>query len=404
MSSSASDFTLHTHAAELKYRGRDDVLLIACPPNTQWAAVFTTNTLHAAPVILGKAALESGQPLRALIINAGNANAFTGDEGLAHARTTCAAAAEALGVPAESVLPVSTGVIGEQLDPEAMRSAAIAVAAADPVDLSTAAQAIMTTDAYPKTAQRYYRHAGQVCRMQGMAKGAGMIAPNMATMLGFVLMHAPVEIDQATLQRELRHACARSFNSISVDSDTSTNDSVFLLCSPGGAPASEAVSESIDSAATIDADWPTALRALTRDLAWQIVGDGEGATKRIDVTVSGASCDADAKAIARSIAESPLVKTAIAGEDANWGRIVMAIGKSGVSPIDSTQVQIAIGGIALVANGAPLADFDESAVTAHLGGDVVAIDVEIGNGAGVWQFFGCDFNETYIRINASYRS
>ncbi|MCH9780333.1 MAG: bifunctional ornithine acetyltransferase/N-acetylglutamate synthase [Alphaproteobacteria bacterium] len=382
--------TFHTFAAGFKYKNRADLALVSLPEGTQWSAVFTQSNMVAAPVTLGRRARAAATPVRALLINAGNANAFTGQQGIDTAEQYCAYLADKLGVPAEGVLPVSTGVIGEQLDGAAMQNAIDRIVKTEPVKMRKAAKAIMTTDAYPKTSEHYFWCNGGCYRLFGMAKGAGMIAPNMATMLGFVFTDAPLFEGQGeatqespassneTLHEALVYATERSFNSISVDTDTSTNDAVYFFVLPPDeeskepeasatgdpavatdhpAPASgdpavapQPLPSKTPSQEHVHDNWRSALNALTLDLALKIVSDGEGARKRIDVTVRGTATDAEAKQVARSIAESPLVKTAISGEDANWGRIVMAIGKSGVA-VEPSALDVFIGGVPIVIQG-----------------------------------------------------
>ena len=328
-------------------------------------------------------------------MNAGNANAFTGDGGMAAVTACCEGVAAKLGCAAGEVLTASTGVIGEPLD-SAVLAACFDDLASGSADWQAAAQAILTTDTFAKGASATAAIAGTDVQIAGIAKGSGMIAPDMATMLGFIATDAA--LPQPVLAALLADATDRSFNAITVDSDTSTNDSVYLMAS--GAAANAEVTAADDPALDSFRD---ALDRVMQDLARQIVRDGEGATKFITIAVTGATNDRAAHGIGMSIANSPLVKSAIAGEDANWGRLVMAVGKSGAG-IDQSRLDISMGGVLIAAAGARLDDYDEAPVAAHMKGEEIDIAVKVGDGAGAARVWTCDLTHGYISINADYRS
>ncbi len=389
------------HAGGLRYQGRDDLLLLHFPQGAAVAGVLTRSKTASAPVDWCRAHLPAGRAA-ALLVNAGNANAFTGTRGRISVERAAAAAAEALGVPPEQVFLASTGVIGEPLPDERM-TAAIGAAAtrlgeskAQGVDWARAAGAIMTTDTFPKAAARRCQLDGKPVELVGIAKGSGMIAPDMATMLAFVVTDAglPAEVLQALLARANR----RSFNCITVDGDTSTSDTALLFAT--GA-AGQVAAEGADDPRL--AEFAAALDSLMIELAQLVVRDGEGAQKFITVAVRGAEDDAAARRIGLAIANSPLVKTAVAGEDANWGRIVMAVGKSGEAA-DRDRLAIAIGGVTIARDGERVADYDEAPVAAHMQGRDILIEVEIGLGHGAATVWTCDLTHGYIDINADYRS
>tara|TARA_B100001939_G_scaffold141383_1_gene122374 strand:- start:175 stop:1398 length:1224 start_codon:yes stop_codon:yes gene_type:complete len=387
--------TLSTAASGMKYTGRDDMLLMRLDGSGSIAAVFTKSDTAAAPVQWCRQQLGAGGRTRAILVNAGNANAFTGDGGMAAVTACCEGVAAKLGCAAGEVLTASTGVIGEPLD-----SAVLADRFDDLVsssaDWEAAAQAILTTDTFTKGASATATIAGTDVQIAGIAKGSGMIAPDMATMLGFIATDAA--LPQPVLAALLADATNCSFNAITVDSDTSTNDSVYLMAS--GAAANAEVTAADDPALDSFRD---ALDRVMQDLARQIVRDGEGATKFITIAVTGAANDRAAHGIGMSIANSPLVKTAIAGEDANWGRIVMAVGKSGAG-IDQSRLDISMGGVLIAAAGARLDDYDEAPVAAHMKGEEIDIAVKVGDGAGAARVWTCDLTHGYISINADYRS
>ena len=387
--------TLSTAASGMKYTGRDDMLLMQLGDSGSIAAVFTKSDTAAAPVAWCRWQLGTGGGTRAILVNAGNANAFTGDGGMAVVTACCEGIAAKLGCAAGEVLMASTGVIGEPLD-SAVLAAHFDDLASGSADWQTAAQAILTTDTFAKGASATTTIGGTRVQIAGIAKGSGMIAPDMATMLAFIATDAA--LPQQVLATLLTDATDRSFNAITVDSDTSTNDSVYLMAS--GAAGNDAVAGTDDPA--LD-DFRGALDQVMQDLARQIVRDGEGATKFITISVTGAADDAVAHSIGMSIANSPLVKTAIAGEDANWGRIVMAVGKSGAG-IDQSKLDIAMGGVLIAAAGGRLDDYDEAPVAAHMKGEEIDIAVKVGDGAGAARVWTCDLTHGYISINADYRS
>ena len=387
---------LATAASGLKYKGRDDLLLIVADEGTNFAGVFTQSATAAAPVLVSKAGLATGQA-RAILTNAGNANAFTGragDEAIADYRDVFAGH---LGLAADQILIASTGVIGEPLDGQAVaKQAEQMTAALGSASWQDAALAIRTTDTFAKGASRTVEIDGQTVTLNGIAKGSGMIAPDMATMLAYIATDACIA--PACLQKMLEAAVQTSFNAITVDSDTSTSDSLYLMATN---KAEHDIITDINSAA--GQAFITQLHALMVELAQQIVRDGEGASKFITVRVTTAANEADARKIAFSIANSPLVKTAIAGGDANWGRIVMAVGKSGAQA-DRDRLQISIGGVVITQDGQRLPGYDETPVAAHMAGDEIEIAVDMGLGQAGAEVWTCDLTHGYIQINADYRS
>ena len=387
--------TLSTAASGMKYTGRDDMLLMQLSGSGSIAAVFTKSDTAAAPVDWCRRQLGAGSGARAILVNAGNANAFTGDGGMAAVTTCCEGVATKLGCAPGEVLMASTGVIGEPLD-SAVLAAHFDSLANGSADWQAAAQAILTTDTFAKGASTTAAIGGTDVQIAGIAKGSGMIAPNMATMLAFIATDAA--LPQPVLAALLADATDRSFNAITVDSDTSTNDSVYLMAS--GAAGNDAVAGADDPA--LD-DFRGALDQVMQDLARQVVRDGEGATKFITIAVTGAADDTVAHGIGMSIANSPLVKTAVAGEDANWGRIVMAVGKSGAG-IDQSKLDISMGGVLIATAGTRVVDYDESPVALHMKGEEIDIAVKVGDGTGTARIWTCDLTHGYISINADYRS
>ena len=396
---------LATLETGVKYHGRDDLLLAVVDQGAAAAGVLTKSTTPGAPVVWCRERLQAGAAPRALLVNAGNANTFTGANGARHVYETCAAAAKQLNCSPEQVLAASTGVIGEPLPVkkiiDAMPRLAKALAAnsdstdstapADSAAWSRAAAAILTTDTFAKGATATAAIDGVKVTINGIAKGSGMIEPNMATMLAFVFTDAAVE--PPALDACLRAAVAQSFHCITVDGDTSTSDTVLLFAT--GAAANR-------TTVALD-DFQRALNRVCADLAVQVVRDGEGASKLITVQVRGGEDDAAAQRIAKCIANSPLVKTAIAGGDANWGRVVMAAGKSG-QRLDPARLRVAIGGVTVAAHGARVDDYNEAPLNQHLRGDEVLIEVDAGVGDGRACVWTCDLTRGYIDINADYRS
>jgi glutamate N-acetyltransferase/amino-acid N-acetyltransferase len=380
--------------AGIRYKGRTDVLLVEFAEGTTVAGVFTKNLCPGAPVTYCREVLQGGLA-RGLVVNAGNANVFNGVAGIRAVEATAAAAAKTLDAPQETIFLASTGVIGEPLPAQKI------VAVMDrlkselqPSGLENAARAIMTTDTFAKAATRTARLCGTDIRITGIAKGSGMIAPDMATMLAFIFTDAA--IPAPALQAMLGKAVDHSFNAITIDSDTSTSDTVLLFAT--GA----AGNKPVEDAAHL-ADFRRALAEVTHDLAMLVVRDGEGASKLVEITVDGAVSNPSAKRIALSIANSPLVKTAIAGEDANWGRIVMAVGKAG-EPADRDKLAIAVGGIWMAKSGGVVPGYNEAPVVAHMRGREIKIEVDIGLGQGRATVWTCDLTHGYIDINGSYRS
>ncbi len=398
---------LGTVAAGIKYSGRKDLAAIVFDAPATVAGVFTTSRCASAPVDWCRERLAGGAGLaRAVVINSGNANAFTGMKGSEAAKTTADAAAQVFGVASDTVFLASTGVIGEPLDASGFGDHLAAM------DLSEdgwadAARAIMTTDTYAKCATRSVDLAGERVTINGIAKGSGMIAPDMATMLAFIVTDAAIAPD--ILQACLARANATTFNAITVDSDTSTSDTVLLFAT-GGRGKTESGSGSGTVMAVLDnpgdarlAAFEAALHAVLHDLAQQIVRDGEGATKLVQIEVTGATDDTSADRIARSIANSPLVKTAIAGEDANWGRVVMAVGKAG-EPADRDRLTISFGDVRVAVNGERDPDYSEEAASAVMREDEIRLAVNIGLGDGRATVWTCDLTKQYVAINGDYRS
>ena len=377
-------------SAGIRYQGRTDLVLITVAPGTTVAGVFTRNKCPGAPVDWCRAALAGGTA-RAVVVNAGNANVFTGARGRETTQATADATAALLGCAPGEVFLASTGVIGEVLPHDRITAALPALAAAvTPDGWKAAARGIMTTDTFPKASTRTAEIGGTAVRITGIAKGSGMIAPDMATMLCFVFTDAAVPA--AGLQAMLASGTERSFNCTTVDSDTSTSDTVLLFATgAAGNPAGDLTA------------FGTALDAVLLDLALQVVRDGEGAQKFIRIDVTGAVDDGSAKRIAMSVANSPLVKTAVAGEDANWGRIVMAVGKAG-EPADRDTLSVGVGGTWMAREGTVVPGYDEAPVVAHMKGREIEIAVDLGLGSGRAVAWTCDLTHGYIDINGSYRS
>jgi glutamate N-acetyltransferase / amino-acid N-acetyltransferase len=381
--------------AGLRYKGRPDLMLALVEPGSTVAGVLTRSKTRSAPVDWCRANLSHGTA-RAIVVNAGNANAFTGKAGMRAVKATAAAAARALGCAPEEVYVASTGVIGEVLDARPITAALPGLIAAARADAwAEAAKAIMTTDTFPKMAFATARLGGRQVTLCGFAKGSGMIAPDMATMLAFVFTDAA--LPQPILQDSLARAVNQSFNCITVDGDTSTSDTV--LCVATGA-AGNRIDRLTDRSL---AGFAKALEGVTLELAQLVARDGEGAEKLIAVTVTGAEDAAAARRISLAIANSPLVKTAIAGEDANWGRIVMAVGKSG-ERAERDRLAIRIGGISVARRGCADPDYREEALKPHMKGRDIHISVDVGVGRGRATVWTCDLTHRYIDINGSYRS
>ncbi|MGB0220588.1 MAG: bifunctional glutamate N-acetyltransferase/amino-acid acetyltransferase ArgJ [Sinimarinibacterium flocculans] len=388
---------LGTAEAAIKKPGRQDLLLIELAPGSRVAGVFTQNAFAAAPVRLCRERLAMTPAQRALLINAGNANAATGDGGLEDARKTTAAVASAIGCGPEQVLPFSTGVIGQRLPVQRMLEAIPKATAALTADAwNAAARAIMTTDTVPKGASRRVATSQGEITVTGIAKGVGMIEPHMATMLAFIATDA--RLTAAAADAMLRAAIDDSFNCVTVDSDTSTNDACVLCAT------AQSGSSDIDVG---DADYGLvleAVRALCIELAQAIVRDGEGATRFITICVDGATSIAEARRVAYAIANSPLVKTAMFAGDANWGRIIMAIGKAGVDGLDPARVGVRLDDVILLENGEPHPDYEEARGAAVVAKPEFTIGVDLGRGKARARIWTCDFSYDYVRINAEYRT
>jgi glutamate N-acetyltransferase/amino-acid N-acetyltransferase len=387
---------LSARACGIRYKGRTDVCLLAFDKGTTVAGVFTRSLTASAPVERCRKHLRGGKA-RAIIVNSGNANAFTGKVGTATVDRTVKAIAAKLGCRPTEVFVASTGVIGEPLPDERIIANLDGLAAElDAGKWAAAAAAIMTTDTFAKAATRRAYIDGMPVSINGIAKGSGMIAPDMATMLAFVATDA--RLPATVLQKLLVAGADRSFNAITVDGDTSTSDSL-LLCATGNArhrPIKSASDRHL-------ADFRSKLDDLLIDLACQVVRDGEGASRFITIDVTGADSDAAARRIGLAIGNSPLVKTAIAGGDANWGRVVMAVGKAG-EKANRDRLRIAIGGVVIAEKGQRKPDYDEAPVAQHIRGREISIAVDVGVGKGKARVWSCDLTHGYIDINADYRS
>lgn len=386
-------------AVGVRYEGRTDVMLALLDEGTTVAGVFTKSKCPSAPVDWCRARLKSGKA-RALVVNSGNANAFTGKTGVEAVKFTAKLAAAATGASERRIFLASTGVIGEPLDAKKFDGVLDTLAHEARADAwIEAARAIMTTDTFPKLATRKAEIGGVEVTISGFAKGAGMIAPDMATMLAFVFTDAP--IGAQALQAMLSKSVQGSFNAITVDSDTSTSDTLLLFATGAakkrGAP-------KIDKARDKRlAGFKRALDFVLLDLAHQVVRDGEGARKFVEVTVEGASSARAAKRIALSIANSPLVKTAIAGEDANWGRVVMAVGKAG-EKADRDRLAIWFGDVRVAHKGMRDPSYDEAQVSQIMKRDEIKLSVDLGIGKGSATIWTCDLTKEYVAINGDYRS
>jgi glutamate N-acetyltransferase/amino-acid N-acetyltransferase len=382
----------------IRYKNRPDLLLAVMRPGTSVAGCFTTSKSRSAPVDWCVSALKGGKA-RAALINAGNANAFTGKTGAATVAAVAKAAAKRLGCKPHQIFQASTGVIGEPLDPAPITGALehlVASAAED--QWAMAARAIMTTDTFPKGATARAKLGRATVTINGIAKGSGMIAPDMATMLAFIFTDAA--LPPRILQRLLSRSVAQSFNCVTVDGDTSTSDTVLAFATGAAGSPPERLKSADDRRL---ATFAKALDTVCLDLALQVAKDGEGAEKLIEIVITGAENDRAAHRIAMSIANSPLVKTAIAGEDANWGRIVMAIGKAGEKAIRD-KLRIRIGGVTVAKNGMRDASYREAEIMPHMKGRHILIEADMGVARGSARVWTCDLTHRYIDINGSYRS
>lgn len=384
---------LGTLNAGIRYKGRDDLLLLELAEGSTCAAVFTRNAFCAAPVTLSRAHLAKANT-RYLLVNAGNANAGTGEQGLAAAQACCQALAEAGACKAEQVLPFSTGVIGQQLPVEKVVAAlpnAIANLKAD--HWLAAAKAIMTTDTIGKAMSKQVEIGGKLVTITGIAKGAGMIHPNMATMLSYVATDAKVE--KNLLQSVLNEVVEETYNCITIDGDTSTNDSL-VLAATGKAE--------VEITASNRAIFQQALQEVCMYLAQAIVRDGEGATKFISVMVEGAKDRAEARVIGNTVALSPLVKTAMFASDPNWGRILAAIGRSPIEALDVNAVTLWLGDTLLIEKGQPASSYREELGQVEMKRDEINVRIHMGRGSASATTWTCDFSYDYVKINAEYRS
>lgn len=386
--------SLATTQAGIRYQGRDDLLLITLPEGSTTAAVFTLNKCCAAPVVVAKSNMSS-TPTRALLVNSGNANAVTGDIGMNNAVASCDVVAKGLGLDSCSVLPFSTGVIGEQLNMRAMQSGIQDLPSKLTEDnWLAAAKAIMTTDTLPKAVSKQFELDGERITITGITKGSGMICPNMATMLAYVATDA--NIDQLDLDALLVKGTRESFNKITVDSDTSTNDALVLMAS-GQAQSKAMKGDKLDA-------FYAELEPLLIALATSIIRDGEGATKFVKITVKGGQSVDDCAAIAYSISHSPLVKTALFASDPNWGRILMALGKSPVDVLDMSKVDISIGDVSLIEQGQPAKNYTEEKGKAVFSEEEILIHLNLNAGDASSHVWTSDLSHDYVSINADYRS
>ncbi len=393
-----SGVRLATASAGVRYSGRPDVMLAELAPGTVIAGVFTRSATRAAPVLdceskIGRSATGGA----AILVNSGNANAFTGSHGSASVKAITGAVADLLSIDPDRVFTSSTGVIGEPLPHDRILAVLDRLKAGlAPDRAEDAARAIMTTDTFPKGAGREVELGGGTVRIAGIAKGSGMIAPDMATMLVYIFTDA--RISQPVLQQMVSASTARTFNCITVDSDTSTSDTL-LVAATGTADAPEIASAGSPEGRAFHG----ALHEVMLDLAHQVVRDGEGASKFVEIRVSGAANDADAHKVAMSVANSPLVKTAIAGEDPNWGRIVMAVGKSGAAA-NRDRLSIRLGDILVAEKGWVAAGYTEEDGAAYMKRQELVISIDLGLGEGQAVVWTCDLTHRYIEINADYRS
>ena len=391
-----TDIKMACLASRTRYKNRDDILVLLAPEASRWAGLFTTNACAAAPVQLARRRLAehaSGASLRALLVNAGNANAATGARGLLDAEQLCAALAPQLGITSEQVLPCSTGIIGEYLPvPELLVKLGSVNAELGRADWERAARAIWTTDTTIKLAHTSFSFGGRARSLVGIAKGSGMVQPNMATMIGILATDASIERSQ--LQKALRMGAKHSFNAISVDGDTSTNDSLVLI-STGAV---------VETSGSDMANFQSALDSCCQQLAQALVADGEGVKRTMAVSVKQARDSAEARRVAFSVANSPLVKTALHAADPNWGRIVSAVGQAGIESFDQSGLKLWLGETLVVEQGTIAPSYAEQAGAQEMQAEQVLINVELGRGSASFTAYGCDLSAEYVRINSEYRS
>lgn len=390
-------FQIGVAEAGIKKPGRRDLVIMALEAGSRLAGTFTRNAFCAAPVHVAREHLTAGvEGPRYLVINTGNANAGTGEQGMTDARATCQALAEIAGCDARAVLPFSTGVIGEPLPMDRLTAALpTAFANLGEGDWSAAAHGIMTTDTRPKGSWRTLALSnGESVTLAGVSKGSGMICPNMATMLGFVATDADLAIDQAALDAMLRRVVVKSFNSITVDSDTSTNDACMLAVT---GQAGRVEGEDLIA-------FEAALAEVMLELAQAIIRDGEGATKFVTIEVSEARSQEEARAVGFTVAHSPLVKTALYASDANWGRILAAVGRAPLEELDVTGVAITLNGVTIVEQGGRADSYTEAAGSAAMAEEELVIGIRLGRGQQEARIWTSDLSHDYVSINADYRS
>ncbi len=389
-------FELGISSAGIKREGRKDVVVMRCAEGSSVAGVFTLNAFCAAPVILAKKNVVG--EVRYLLTNTGNANAGTGEPGLQAAARTCAKLAELTGVAPSAVLPFSTGVIGEPLPVEKIEGALAAALADLSVDnWAAAASGIMTTDTQPKGASRQFVHEGVTVTVTGISKGAGMIKPNMATMLGYIATDA--KVSQGVLQDLLRDAANKSFNRITIDGDTSTNDCCMLV-----ATGQAKLAEVTQASGALFAELKQAVLDVSMELAQAIVRDGEGATKFVTVQANGGATHQECLDVAYAVAHSPLIKTALFASDPNWGRILAAVGRAGVAQLDVSKIDVFLGDVCIASRGCRASTYTEEQGAAVMAKEEIGIRIELGRGTCSETIWTTDLSHEYVRINAEYRS
>ena len=389
-------FELGIASAGIKRPGRKDVVVMRCAEGSTVAGVFTLNAFCAAPVILAKQRVQG--TVRYLLTNTGNANAGTGEPGLANATRTCATLAKLTGVDEGAVLPFSTGVIGEPLPVEKIEGAL--QAALDDLDenhWAEAATGIMTTDTLPKGASRQFQHDGVTVTVTGISKGAGMIRPNMATMLGYIATDAKVA--RSVLQDLVRDAANKSFNRITIDGDTSTNDCCMLI-----ATGQAKLPEISEASGELFAKLKQAVLEVFMEVAQAIVRDGEGATKFVTVQVNGGGTHQECLDVAYAVAHSPLIKTALFASDPNWGRILAAVGYAGVAQLDVSKIDVFLGEVCIASKGCRAASYTEEQGAAVMAREEITIRIELGRGACSETIWTTDLSHEYVKINAEYRT
>lgn len=391
-----SGFELGIASAGIKRPGRKDVVVMRCAEGATVAGVFTLNAFCAAPVILAKQRVQGG--VRYLLTNTGNANAGTGGPGMQSAMRSCASLAKLAGCDEQAVLPFSTGVIGEPLPVEKIEAALpAALADLDENNWAEAATGIMTTDTLPKGASRQFEHQGVTVTVTGISKGAGMIRPNMATMLGYIATDA--KVSQGVLQDLLRDAANKSFNRITIDGDTSTNDCCMLV-----ATGKAALPEIAEASGELFAKLKQAVFEVSMEVAQSIVRDGEGATKFVTVLVNGGANHQECLDVGYAVAHSPLIKTALFASDPNWGRILAAVGRAGVPDLDVSKIDVFLGPVCIASQGGRAASYTEEQGAAVMAEEEIEIRIELGRGSCSETIWTTDLSHEYVRINAEYRT